>query len=118
MTKIRRYQNATAPFSINQLENFFILVGQIKKHGLTIDEAVEIFNEEKKLGIAQSILAQKEFLKSHVDKRVMPICPECGQQLIKVPVNTRPGDQVGGDYKAMLSCTNIISCAYTKLLKN
>jgi len=41
-------------------------------------------------------------------------CPDCGDKLTLMPVNSKSCTNVGEDYKSMFSCDNQMECGYSR----
>ena len=106
------YKNITAPFNINQIENFVVLANEIKKNGLTVDEFIELHKQEKVLMNKRLIEYNKDKKFPFGKKRTKPTtrtntknkCSKCGKKLIVVPVNHHPGAMIGGDFTIATFC--------------
>ena len=51
---------------------------------------------------------------SHVSDSSYYICSDCGQQVYLIEVNSMPCNMVGGGYKSMFSCKDVVGCGYTR----
>ena len=93
-------ERIVAAFTLKTLQSALVLYRWLEKNNKTIDD-LEIYVKEKK--------QKKHFLGKH--------CPECNSTMYLYPVNTGRRDRVGGKYKSMWACGNLIGCGHEEYNK-
>lgn len=74
-------------------------------HGKTFEDVREHLSRATKY-VAADVKAREEWLSR------LPKCPDCEAPLNPYPINTSPGNQVGGSFKSMWMCSKW--CGYEK----
>ncbi|MEJ5360133.1 MAG: hypothetical protein WHT06_15845 [Desulfobacterales bacterium] len=103
-------------FHHGRLQEIVVLLKQMKSSGVTHGEFIDYmdgyFREQR--------IKAHEFLKRvEIDyydaKKSYPRCKQCGNAMQLVVVNSNPRNQIGGEWKTMWQCPDMINCGYEEL---
>ena len=111
MNKYQRLKRAAellenTAFTLGFRQDFVNFVAFLEKNNISIEDHAALVNREKELFLAHQ---KAERHSRKVQRRIaqkFPKCKVCKAQMIPQPVNSEPGDQVGGNWQSILLCTN------------
>ena len=90
------------------MQDFLVVWDVLNNQNISPDD-LRKYIEEKKANIMRADKTVKKW------ENTAPKCPECGGPLVVRPVNTSPGNQVGGDSRFQFSCLNP-ECLYEEFI--
>ena len=98
-------------FGLGTVKDFLVFIELLKRENLTIENVKEFIKKEKEIDNVETEKLDKLLAKMESSG----ICPNCGLFLSWIQVNNRPSNMVGGRWKFILQCHDIIGCGYEKL---
>jgi hypothetical protein len=109
-TKLRKkYEDISerlGGFSLARIQEYYGLMLVLKEFEISNDDYMAWVRFRKIEGLR---IAEKP------EKPAMSYsCPECKMKLELFEVNSMPCNNVGGDYKSMFSCSDLIGCGYSR----
>ena len=107
--EIDEFLKKMAAFRPPLMRDFVTFLKVLKEKEIPLETAVNMIVAMKIR--EQRIIAANNELRKEWESTALK-CDKCGKPMGLAPVNSSPGNQVGGKYKSQWFCPNIVECGH------
>lgn len=103
-------------YPMGQILDFLVILKEIGKTDGSAEGFLS-FAEEHFRGLRMKALEAMKATQivAHDHRLMCPRCPECGMPMNLIHVNTSPRNQIGGRWRSMWQCADLVGCGHDEL---
>lgn len=107
------YRWAIGQYPGGMLQDMIVVLREIEKSGGSVADFIALAEQHYLERRMLALEEMKRLAAMSADYRmVAPRCPECGSRMGLYRVNSVAGNQVGGPWKSMWQCADLMGCGY------